>query len=440
MFIAERRNGVQDLLITDANFGMYVPDIEKAKVIQDIKRKYEWPKKILVSTGKNKKERIVEVARILDGSLSIAASLQSTNEAVLKNIKRQNISSDALSDIVNKAEKVESTTYTEIILGLPGDTLETHIQSLKDVVDSGLGIIRMYQLILLYQTEMSTPESRKEYGLETMYRINPRSYGKYRFLDTEFISVESEEIVVATKTLSPDDYITAREIDFSVEFVHNTGLFNELLGLCKHFQLSWFDFIYKYFYLRNRKNEKVIKLFDQFASDTMSGLWKTKDDLENESAQVIEEIIGDEGGTNEMSKGKAVAFFYFFKEINDIIYDEFTSFLKDFKIYNKNIAIYLDQCRQVSEFRKCDFLDINKVDKVDLNFDFKNIAFSNFNINPSDCFTEQSKPTKIFHTEEQKEMIQSYLDQYGQDVDGLGRILMRAPLNKLFRTAVSNEQ
>ncbi|WP_231881110.1 hypothetical protein, partial [Oleiphilus sp. HI0123] len=81
-YIAERVDDVPDILISDANFGMFKQDREKAALIADTQLEYGWPKRILVSTGKNQKERVLEVASILKGSLSVAASLQTTNAEV----------------------------------------------------------------------------------------------------------------------------------------------------------------------------------------------------------------------------------------------------------------------------------------------------------------------------------------------------------------------
>lgn len=432
-YIAEKRGQVQDLMITDANFGMYMPDLKKAEVIQQIQREFNWPKKILVSTGKNNKERIIEVASILNGALSIAASLQSTNSEVLKTIKRENISSEALNEIVSKAKKAESTTYTEIILGLPGDTKEAHIQSLKDVVDSGLGIIRMYQLILLPQTEMSTPTSRERFGFETKFRINPRSFGIYQLGGETFASVEHEEIVVSTSTLSLEDYKTCREIDFTIEFVHNTGLFKELQGLCVHYGLSWFDFIHQFFYLQSRNNPEIKRLYDEFAHDTLAGLWDSQDALEREAPEKIQELIDSQGGTNEMAKGKAVAFFNYVEPLHRLIYDSFYQYLAIHNHGSTATKKYLEQTEKISKLQKIDFLDTSKSYSLDLDFDLPGIAAQNFQVRPEDYMVPH-KTVKISHSSEQVEMINSYVEQYGNNLDGLGRILMRAPLAKLFRS------
>ena len=69
---------------------------ELSYIGRDIIKKYNWPLTIDCARGKSQPERIVEVSRIInqqnDGTLRLAASLQSHDEEVLKNIKRTKIS------------------------------------------------------------------------------------------------------------------------------------------------------------------------------------------------------------------------------------------------------------------------------------------------------------------------------------------------------------
>ena len=71
--------------------------------------------------------------------------------------------------------------------------MESHSQSLRDLVNMGLSIIRMYQLILLPQTEMNTVESREKYEMKTLYRLMPRSYGQYNLYDDQATGKKCEQ-------------------------------------------------------------------------------------------------------------------------------------------------------------------------------------------------------------------------------------------------------
>ncbi len=438
-YIAQRRKGVQDLLITDANFGMYNEDIDKARIIHHLQQEHGWPKRIIVSTGKNKKERILEVASILDGALSLTASLQSTDQQVLKNINRQNISVDALNEMVLKAKQAGASSYTELILCLPGDTVATHVQSLKDAVDSALDTVRMYQLILLPQTEMNTPQSRQQYGLQTRFRINPRSFGIYRVFEEEIVSVESEEIVVASNTLSAEEYIKCRELDFTVEYMHNTQMFIELSGLCRFLGISWFDFIYSFYQKSAVPNSPLGELYSTFKNDMAKGGWTSLAELEAQAAQRIQPLLQDSGGTNEMVKGKALAFFRYFALINQLVFAEFSSYLQNKQALDEKISLYLHNLERLNFLRKKDFLELNSsFGKMVVHFDFTRLAEQSFIIDPRQCFVAEGISVAVQHSVEQQAKIASYVSQYGKNVEGLGRILMRAPVAKLFREIISS--
>lgn len=88
--IKDKKNKVSkdDLLIADSNFGMFNEDIDTCHVIANQQKKNGYPKYINVATGKNRKEKVLESAKILSGALKLAGSVQSLDPKVQENIKR----------------------------------------------------------------------------------------------------------------------------------------------------------------------------------------------------------------------------------------------------------------------------------------------------------------------------------------------------------------
>ena len=70
---------------------MYKQDIPTAKVLQKIQEKYNYPRLIGASAGKNMPKRTIEVTNIIKG-WTTGASIQSTDKEVLNSINRSNIS------------------------------------------------------------------------------------------------------------------------------------------------------------------------------------------------------------------------------------------------------------------------------------------------------------------------------------------------------------
>ena len=80
------------MYFADSNSGMYKQDLEIYARFGEIQKKYGYPKSIITSTGKNVKSRVIEAIKLLNGAISLTASVQSTDAEVLKSIKRENIS------------------------------------------------------------------------------------------------------------------------------------------------------------------------------------------------------------------------------------------------------------------------------------------------------------------------------------------------------------
>jgi len=435
-YISRRVRGPRDLFITDANFGMFKQDYEKARLIAECQQKFGFPRYIHVSTGKNQKERVVDIAKMLDGALNMAASLQSTDPQVLKNISRSNISLDKLADVGLLANKVDTGTYSELILGLPGDSLDTHTQSLRDTVDANFDNIRMYQLIMLPQTELNTPDQRRQFKMRSMHRIMPRSFGRYKVAGREFVAVESEEILVESSTMPFDDYVTCREMDLTVEIVHNGKVYAELQGLCHAYDLSWFDFIMRFFQKRRTCGDEVRQLYDDFKASHSVRLWDTRRELEENVARDIDGLLHDDRGTNEMSMAKATAFFQLFEKINRALFDELARWLDEQGRLDNLTMLYLDDCRRFSEMRKTNLTQYEAEFVDDFEFDLQKLEAERFEMLPDDVRTPESRAYVVTHLPAQREQLAGYVQEFGSSHDGLGKMLMRYPhLHRVFRRA-----
>ena len=432
-YIAKRIGNVQDVFITDANFGMFNQDRQKAEVIASIKNAYGWPQKIYTSTGKNRKERIVEVANILEGSMSIGASLQSTDEAVLENISRTNISMTALNDMAASGNSQDSATFTELIVGLPGDTLEKHTRSLRDVVTAGLGVVRVYQLIMLLQTDLSTPDSRYKYDLSTKHRIMQRSLGRYSVFGEEFVSVESEEICIATSTLEFEEYIACRELALTIELVHNDGAFGEIQSVCQWVGIPWFDFILEFH--KNRRNyvPTVTNLYDAFVGDVINGLWDSRERLELEVKLNSDNYLSGERGINEISNAKAELFLSAHPQVREILHDQLACKLRASGQMDAVLEVYLEDLRKVGHAKMSDFFDTGTKITEYLSFDFETISTNHFKGDPKDYYKKQPQEFVFERSETQIDLLNSLINQYGVSLDAKGKILIRSDASKLFR-------
>ena len=324
-------------------------------------------------------------------------------------------------------------TMTEVILALPGDTVEKHTQTLNDVVDAGFDNVRMYQLILLPQTEMSLPDTRKVHAFQTRFRINPRSFGKYEVLGKEICPVEYEEIVVANATLSFKDYLDCRELNLTIEVFHNTGLFEELRGLVRWMGLSWFHLIKSVFDQRHQIDDTISDFYIKFSRVSQDHLWESREDLKRHVTENIEAYLVDPVGTNEMSAFKATAFFELFDELHAFMFGRIREVVRRDRSADEILDLYIDELEVFSRLRKKNVLRFDTSQRHLFHFDFPEAQRRRFEINPSEFYRPDATLYSFQHSQAQKKRIQGYTQQYGTAPDGLGRILMRAAIQSCFR-------
>lgn len=435
-YLSSRIRGPKDLFISDANFGMFKQDQEKARIIADCQQKYDYPKYVHVSTGKNQKARVVEIVKSLNGAVSMAASLQSTDETVLANVSRSNISVEQLAAAGKMANTSNTGTYSELILGLPGDSLKAHRNSLRDTVEMRFDNIRMYQLIMLPQTELNTPAVRRQYDMKTKFRIMPRSFGRYSIGDTEFVAVESEEILVSNSTLPFEDYVACREMDLTIEILHNGRIYTEVVGVCDAYGLSWFDLIMRFFERRRDFTPEITEMYDAFLRGTTERLWPTERDLTAYVEANIDEMLVDERGTNEMSSGKATAFFLLLEQINGTLFQLLRDELRENGYLDSVASRYLDELERYSLLRKRNLLKSEDEIVERFSIDLERLDDAGYVVKPTEASLGSEHSFVISHDAQQRQLIGQYSREFGDSFDGLGKMLMRYPhVHRLFRHA-----
>ena len=101
--------------MADVNFGMYPQDRIICEFLLESNKKNNWPLEIMATTGKNSK-RVMEITNILGNMFSINMSMQSMDEQVLRNIKRENIKLDHMIEVNNHLIEQGRSTKAELIM------------------------------------------------------------------------------------------------------------------------------------------------------------------------------------------------------------------------------------------------------------------------------------------------------------------------------------
>jgi len=299
---------IHSMTISDLNFGMYARDLEVCKIISNCQTRYDYPKIIQTTTGKNQKEKVIQSVKLLNGALRLMMSVQSMDEQVLENSKRSNISVDHMLDLAPVIEEEGLSTTAEVILGLPGETYESHIKTLKNLVNAKINYVRSYTLMLINGSEMNTPEQRKKWGFQTKFRILPKDFVK---LKNGKKIIEIEEVVIATNSLSFEEYVELRLVAF-IMFVTNIGLvFDPLTKFLTEKNIDVFDLFHESLKQHDSAPKEISQIFENFKKSTIDELWDSPEDMEKNFQNDSEyaKLLTGEAGINVLQHYQAIALF-----------------------------------------------------------------------------------------------------------------------------------
>ena len=437
-YIGERVGDVPDLVIVDANFGMFPEDMETAKQALSIQKKHQnhWPRTILAATAKNHKDRTIEIIELLGDTLPPTGAVQSTDPEVLENIKRKNPPMEALSKMADIVEKHGGQSEAELILCIEGDNKEKHFQTVSDMLNANYSFVRMYQFMMLPGTRSSSREHREKYGFQTKFRVLPRCFGTYRFRDEKFPSAEIEEIVIGTKTMPHISYQDCRDLHLSVEIFNNDSIFFDLIQFLKFNDIARADFIIAAHQRIVDKGGPLAKLYAGFRVEEEKNLWQDIGEVEVfvKGDGVIDRYIDGEFGTNELYKYRALAVFENIDALHETAFGVARDLLTAEGAMTDEATAYLNELSEFSLLRKSAPLDTNRNEKRTFHFDFAKLLEDRFRTHPAEVERPDGMEMEIGHTDKQKKLIDSYVQQYTTSLIGLGRILLRANMNRLYRT------
>ncbi len=406
----------------------------------ELQSKLKWPIIVKGSAGKNKQERIIEVANMLKGSWVIGSAIQSTDKEVLRKINRSNISLSAYQsflDAMNRLDK-DASTYTEIILGLPGDSKEKHFNSLRNAVESKVINVKSYQAMLLVGTKMATQESRSIHGLVTKFRVMAGGVGLYKHNNVELKAIEVQELIVGNNEMSFEDYVSCRKMDFILEGFYNNSPYRELFSSFKSIGFSIFDLLQFIHSRPDLYTKKVTDIFDIYEKMTRSNLFETYEEARNQSDENFELYRNGKLGFNETLECKKMLYFSM-KDTLDTITIAIKEYLREKKLITESLEKYFTQLQDFVYLKKHDITSYKEEIHQKYDFDFAAMNNQNFTTDPRIIF-EAIQPVDhiFFHEEEQKKHIRNALKQYKNHSGGIARFLYSQNLNMMYRNIKYN--
>jgi radical SAM superfamily enzyme YgiQ (UPF0313 family) len=432
-YVARRYKG-KVLDLGDVNFGMYKQDLEVSRAIARVREKYGYPAYVHVATGKNQKTRVLECAELLNGTLRLSASVQSLDREVLINIKRQNISADEIIKVAQASNAADANTYSEVILGLPGDTKEKHINTVLQLADADMKLVSMFTLMMLDGTELTTSASRAKWQCGTKFRIVPRCFGIYDFDGETLLSAEPEEVAVETSTMSFADYLDCREFALTMGLFYQDRILYELYRFLRQFGISPSRVLAVLHERRTTFSPGITALYRSFTEETRRELWDSREELERfvkSDRTVIERYIAGELGNNVLFRHRAMALMNLVDDVHDAAFGVAAALLREQGAHEAADGDYLAELQRYSAFRKRNLFDDADGSRAEFQYDFDDLCRRDFNGMP--VRREEPIEVRFYRTDDQHAMLESQFAQYGREVNAIGRIVSRIAMSKLQR-------
>jgi radical SAM superfamily enzyme YgiQ (UPF0313 family) len=195
------------LSLTSANFGIFRErDTMIADKIVELSLQSGYPSGVSVSYAKNSNADVFNIvkkfksAKIQSGFI---LSLQTTTKSVLENIKRTNMNINDISKIANFGRQMQIAIFTEVIMGLPGETLESWKTTLDDILSAGLhnGIDTFFLNMIENAPMISDVE---KYDIKT-FPAYDMFYETSESLEESNRINESVDVIKSNSTLSEKD-------------------------------------------------------------------------------------------------------------------------------------------------------------------------------------------------------------------------------------------
>lgn len=346
------------LMINDANFGLFKNrDLEISKHIKKLNREANWPDNIVVNWGQVRSESSIAVANELKGITILRQSSQTMNEDVLKTIKRNNIPDFQWKYVAEECRKDGIESFAELIIMLPGETLESYLSGLRYFFKLGINCINTNQCQLLEGAEMNTPEHRERYGVKTAWRLLEDAYGKYK----DYTCIEAEEVVIETNTLTFEESMQARMLNWLIQMSWTLRRHDMILKVLLDLGQSPADFLMRIIKTADRAPERLRELMRDFDRDARSELFPSREALVQHYGKDEELEKLRNGGfskLNTLYSGRALAVN---SEIIEFYRKTAIEFLAETGVDDDVIQEVLDECARFATERS---LSANEIEGI----------------------------------------------------------------------------
>jgi len=256
----------------DANFGILQErDLRIAEKLKDVALENGYPERFRAAWAKLSSEKIIPIAKKLqEGNVlkAVSLALQSLDETALETVKRANIKFSQFSQLTETFRKNGIPTYTELIMGLPGETVESWKKGLEILAsDMKGGSLYIYNCGVFENAPMNTPAYL---DFNKIKSIRSPIYLSHSSINERGIP-EYENIIVSSSSFTTDDLKKIYLYSWVIQVYHNFGIF---------------EFLTKFY-----KKENEISIMQFY--DTFLEFCKTSDTIFSDEYNIVIPYIED---------------------------------------------------------------------------------------------------------------------------------------------------
>lgn len=234
----------------DANFGIFAErDLELARKLKAEKLAKGFPGRVRPAWVKGSSERVIPIAKeLLDAGLlrAVTLAVQSLDPDTLRIIKRTNLRFDRFSSLVRQFSDRGIETYTEIIMGMPGETLTSYLNGLEQLMEIfPRPVLFIYTCGAFVNAPMNSPAYRQTHGIEV---IKTPIDLWHTSIDNREDIPEYEYITINANSFSTADLHQMYLYGWAAQAFHGFGIL-EYVAKFYHqlFSLTFIDFYERFF-------------------------------------------------------------------------------------------------------------------------------------------------------------------------------------------------
>lgn len=209
----------------DSNFGMFDRDLEITDFLVETNKKYGFPKVFRTNYEKNSTERVFQICNTFNSvgmDRGATVSYQTLSPEALKNIGRKNLTLEHFSELMRHYKEAGIATYTELILGFPGETYESFCKGICTLLEMGQhSSLFVYLCEILPHAVMADPDYIKKHKIRTMKVYFKNAHSK---ANTDDEIHEYSNLVRATDTMNEAEWVASNLFSTCVQAFHALGL------------------------------------------------------------------------------------------------------------------------------------------------------------------------------------------------------------------------